>query len=275
MTIRNEYGHTAVVYGDKVYIWGGRNDRASCSTLFCFDTVWHCWTAPKTTGNIPPGRDGHTACMWKNYMFIFGGYEEDSDAYARSVYSLDLDKMHWSYIHTTVIVQLQEIYPLGEEATQHLYIAKKMYIFGGYNSVIEQHFNDMYEFNPETHVWKKLNCLGKNPCERRRQACVAVGDRIFFFWRNQFYQLFFVLIISPQQSSKLVNIQSEDMDDKLIDHSDMYVLDFQPSLKTLCIIAVRMFKQDETVLPHNLKLDIMNMYTPNKITINRPNNSAG
>lgn len=88
-----------MVYGDKVYIWGGRNDRASCSTLFCFDTIWHCWTAPKTTGNIPPARDGHSACIWKNIMIIFGGYEEDSDAFARSVYYLDLDKMHWTYVH--------------------------------------------------------------------------------------------------------------------------------------------------------------------------------
>lgn len=89
------------MYGDKIYIWGGRNDRATCSILFCFDTVWHCWTAPKTTGNIPLARDGHTACMWKNCMFIFGGYEEESDAFARSVYCLNLDKMTWSIVHTS------------------------------------------------------------------------------------------------------------------------------------------------------------------------------
>lgn len=75
---------------------------------------------------------------------------------------------------------------------------EKMYIFGGYNSVIEQHFNDMYEFNPESHVWKKLNCLGKNPCERRRQACVAVGDRIFIFGGTRFVEnicLDFLLVV--------------------------------------------------------------------------------
>lgn len=43
------------------------------------------------------------------------------------------------------------------------------------------------------------------------------------------------------------------MDDILMDHSDMYVLDFQPSLKTLCIIAVRKYKLDESVLPNNVK----------------------
>lgn len=32
------YGHTAVVYNNNVYIWGGRNDEYGCNTLFCFNT---------------------------------------------------------------------------------------------------------------------------------------------------------------------------------------------------------------------------------------------
>lgn len=32
------YGHTAVAYGSKIYLWGGRNDRQVCNTLYCFDT---------------------------------------------------------------------------------------------------------------------------------------------------------------------------------------------------------------------------------------------
>ncbi|KAG5890788.1 hypothetical protein JTB14_007182 [Gonioctena quinquepunctata] len=311
------YGHTAIVYGEKVYIWGGRNDRASCSTLFCFDTIWHCWTAPKTTGNIPPARDGHTACLWGKYMIIFGGYEEDSDAFARSVYSLDLEKMHWTYIHingtepslrdfhTTVVIQdrmylfggrgttneftsrrpvvlyCNELWyldlkaftwhkcknsgsiPVGRRSHSAFVYNEKMYIFGGYNSVREQHYNHMHEYDPKMSVWKKLNVPGPKPCERRRQACVLVGDRAFLFGGTSPH---------PSAGSETCTLN---MDDKLIDYSDMYVLDFKPTLKTLCIIAVRNYKLDESILPHNLRLDIMNMYTSNKITTNRPNHSAG
>ncbi|XP_018336190.1 kelch domain-containing protein 3-like [Agrilus planipennis] len=95
------YGHTAVVYKDKVYIWGGRNDRSSCSNLFCFNTTWHCWTATKTSGDIPLARDGHTAVVWKNYMYIFGGFEEESDSFTNAVFSLNLETMRWTYIQTT------------------------------------------------------------------------------------------------------------------------------------------------------------------------------
>ena len=33
------YGHTASATGDKIYIFGGRNEKyGACNTLYCFDT---------------------------------------------------------------------------------------------------------------------------------------------------------------------------------------------------------------------------------------------
>lgn len=56
-----------------------------------------------------------------------------------------------------------------------------MYIFGGYNSKEEQHYSDMFEFDPQTLNWKCVKPLGHGPCDRRRQACVVAGDRVFLF----------------------------------------------------------------------------------------------
>jgi len=34
----HRYGHTAVAYADKAFIFGGRNDKnGACNILFCFD----------------------------------------------------------------------------------------------------------------------------------------------------------------------------------------------------------------------------------------------
>lgn len=57
----------------------------------------------------------------------------------------------------------------------------KIYIFGGYNAIEEKHYNDMYEYDPLHGKWRKINIFGQGPCERRRQACVVVGDRLFLF----------------------------------------------------------------------------------------------
>ncbi|KAK9885657.1 hypothetical protein WA026_012421 [Henosepilachna vigintioctopunctata] len=310
------YGHTAVVYGDKIYIWGGRNDRASCAVLFCFDTIWHCWTAPEVTGNIPSARDGHTACIWNDCMYIFGGFEEESDAFARTVSYLNLKKMQWNYIctsgiepsvrdfHTTVCINnmlylfggrgttlamdnfsnVNEIYskdlwcldlktlvwqrpvvsgdlPCGRRSHSAFVYNNKMYIFGGYNALKAKHFNDLFEFNPMTSNWKKVKAIGEEPCERRRQSCVLVGNRLFLFGGT-----------SPLPNYYDIG---QDIEDKLVDHSDMHILDFCPSLRTLCMLAIKKNKLEDSSLPFNLRMDLSNMFTPNKINIIRPSSSAG
>ena len=86
----------------QIYLFGGRNDTTACKILFCFDTTTHCWSQPKVSGQIPGARDGHTACVIDHCMYVFGGYEEDTDQFSQDVYMLDLRSMEWSYLKTTV-----------------------------------------------------------------------------------------------------------------------------------------------------------------------------
>ena len=39
----------------------------------------------------------------------------------------------------------------------------------------------------------------------------------------------------------------------LIDHSDLHILDFSPSLKTLCKLAVIQYSLDQSCLPHDIR----------------------
>ena len=64
--------HSATGIGDKMYIFGGRSDRAGpyhtnnelyCSKIQVFDTVHNSWSEPQAVGNTPCGRRSHSACM--------------------------------------------------------------------------------------------------------------------------------------------------------------------------------------------------------------------
>ena len=55
------YGHTVVARGDTCYLFGGRNDEAACNLLFTFCTSTYQWSRPLVEGDIPVGRDGHSA----------------------------------------------------------------------------------------------------------------------------------------------------------------------------------------------------------------------
>lgn len=307
------YGHTAVLYQDRIYIWGGRNDIAACPELFCFDTQWHCWRTAKTTGDLPVARDGHSACVWKNQMIIFGGFEDDSGVFAGSVHTLNLDTRDWCCLqtrgeeptvrdfHTTVCIgdkmymfggrgsnprngvyfAGQEIYcpklwyldlktfvwhqpriigerPVGRRSHSAFVYQGRMYVFGGFNAITSKHYNDMWEFDPMSNTWRCIVPLGESPVQRRRHACVLVGHRAFLFGGT-----------SPPKDC------SERDNDKLVDYNDLHVLDFQPTLKTLCLAAVLKHNLKDSILPAKLRTELINMHAPNTITPNRPINSAG
>lgn len=94
------YGHTAIAYGKKILIWGGRNDEIACNVLYCFDTKTNSWSMPEVHGSIPSARDGHSACLHGHNMYIFGGFEEDEDTFSQEVHMLDLEQMCWTYVYT-------------------------------------------------------------------------------------------------------------------------------------------------------------------------------
>lgn len=57
----------------------------------------------------------------------------------------------------------------------------KIYIFGGYNGKLKEHFNDMYCFDTNDNSWHLVKTHGKPPRARRRQACLVIGTKMYLF----------------------------------------------------------------------------------------------
>lgn len=313
------YGHTAVAFEDKVFIWGGRNDEMVCDILFCFDTKTQRWSTPEVYGSLPGARDGHSACIVDHFMYIFGGFEENVDQFSCDVHCLNLLTMEWRYVQTfgsppsyrdfhsaTVINDKmyifggrgdihspyhsqEEIYcpkivyldlktnhwhmptvtgkiPLGRRSHSAFVYNKKIYIFGGYNGILEVHFNDLHCFDPIKNVWHLVETKGKPPRARRRQSCLVIGKKMFLFGGT-----------CPLNYNPLVNTRDYTQTvvqlPSLVDYNDTHVLDFEPSLKTLAILAVIRYNLDRRELPRELRWEIRMMITPNMIS--RPLNNTG
>ena len=67
--------HNDGFQGSTCYLFGGRNDEAACNLLFTFCSKTHTWSRPQVSGDIPGERDGHSAAIIGQHMFVFGGYE--------------------------------------------------------------------------------------------------------------------------------------------------------------------------------------------------------
>ncbi|CAH8541698.1 unnamed protein product [Schistosoma turkestanicum] len=123
------FGHTVVAWRGRGWLFGGRMQQRVCSNqLYMFDpgskspcqpfnrsTVsgslklnhffntkkFHppCWAEVRgTVGSVPSARDGHSATVLENAMFVFGGFEDVFDNYDNSVYRLDFITWNWTRI---------------------------------------------------------------------------------------------------------------------------------------------------------------------------------
>ncbi|XP_071963055.1 kelch domain-containing protein 3-like isoform X2 [Antedon mediterranea] len=295
------YGHSAIAYNDNIYIFGGRNDPdGACNELYCFQTSTFKWCLPKPSGDIPPARDGHSVCLIKNKMYVFGGYEDESQCFSNSVHKLNIDKMrwkkleckgrpaHWRDFHSAVTIgQYMYIFggrsdlngpvftnmefysnelavfdtknktwtqpaisrnrPIGRRSHSAFVYKDNMYIFGGYNRVTNQHFDTIHKFDTKAMEWSKVKVQGVlKPCQRRRQCCVMMDSKLIMFGGT-----------SPTSKSTSI--------DHLQDMDDLYILDFEPSLKTLCQLVVIENNLDTYLLPRELRIEITNMISSNSL----------
>ncbi|CAB0002345.1 unnamed protein product [Nesidiocoris tenuis] len=199
------YGHTAVAYGKNIFIWGGRNDTYACNQLFVFDTgrfylqipvhsslpgcrgikirpfsaeTWS-WSQPQVSGVIPCSRDGHSACVIGNTMYIFGGYEEEFERYSQDVYALNLDTYCWNYIVT------QGQLPDCRDFHTSTAIGNRIYIFGGrsdpHNLDMDFYPNDIVYLDVDTRKWYWPVVSGPTPIGRRSHSAFLYNEKMYIF----------------------------------------------------------------------------------------------
>jgi N-acetylneuraminic acid mutarotase len=295
------YGHTVVSYNGIIVLWGGRNDEGACNLIYMFDAHSKKWYQPDVHGLKPASRDGHSATIAGNCMYIFGGFEDATERFSQDMHCLNLLTMTWSQVLTQGVIPKwrdfhsascigeniyifggrsdqegpfhtrQEEYdnqlvffnvktstwhhsnavnpPTGRRSHSSFVYENLLYIFGGYNGVTDAHYDDIHRYEPITNTWSKLMVGGSpRPCPRRRQSCVLILDKLFLFGGT-----------SPIEGGpdERTFFGSNQADTKLQDQSDLYILDFQPSLRTLCLLQVNKSNLGtEDNLPHEIRKDL-------------------
>uniref|UniRef100_A0A914DHW5 Kelch repeat-containing protein n=1 Tax=Acrobeloides nanus TaxID=290746 RepID=A0A914DHW5_9BILA len=174
------YLHTAVVYKDSMYVFGGAKNlfhfKYNCfnneTIMFHFPTK--IWSIVNTTERPPSAREKHTACIHDNRMYIFFGSiflkkDDLKDQDENIIKYLDLDTYQWHKKQT-----LRE-FPCARYDHATLEYNGKIYLFGGYYK--GKIFNDLYEFDPITNTWTKLILIGNEPPGIRRMSLEPVKNR--------------------------------------------------------------------------------------------------
>lgn len=165
-------------------MWGGRNNVVACVSLSCFDTKTLEWHIPAVTGMIPFAKDGHTSCIIRNKLYIFGGFEYHTDQYSQEVHCLNLDTMKWQMVNTTGHA------PSHRDFHTAVAVGDRMYIFGGrgdlnspYDSHEELYCSQVYYLDTVAEHWVCLNPSGTWPEGRRsHSAC-----KYYKYYQQRFF----------------------------------------------------------------------------------------
>lgn len=95
------FDHAHVVVGNKVVVYGGWDGKTSCRDIWVFDTDSFTWLAPRTSGQHPGPRHGHTMTLLEDgNIAAIGGYTVgprlSKPEYRGDIVLLDTETMVWT-----------------------------------------------------------------------------------------------------------------------------------------------------------------------------------
>ncbi len=162
----------------------------------------HLWSIVDDSGEKPDGRDGHSATVIRDSMYLFGGFVQRVKRFSNDIYEFNFLTATW-----TLIVPKSAVRPFWRDFHTATAIGETLYIFGGRMDLGRTRFtgenfysNDLYAFNVLTKKWAELRAdtstqsnylqiLGDqadiahtfSPCGRRSHSACAYNNRMLIF----------------------------------------------------------------------------------------------
>jgi len=196
-------GHTAVIFNDKMIIFGG-NDGARKNDCCEVNLSDYSVKAKTLTGDTISARDGHTAVVYDGKMIIFGGndgsrkndcYEVNLNDYSVTAKTLSGDSIPEREGHTAIVYN-------GE-----------MIIFGGYNGTTYN--NDCYSINLSTYAVTQRTLTGSAPPVRSEHTAAVCNGKMIIFGgtdagsKNDCYEINLSTYASSGKSLSISPTQTE------------------------------------------------------------------
>lgn len=119
-------------------------------------------------------RFGHTACVNKSYMYVFGGWDGQQTLNDFSVF--DFENKIW--LRPNRVTGSVE----GRYRHSASHTKSAMYIFGGINQA-QKRFNDLHEFIFETQCWTRRIALDHfEPTTRTFHQSVIFNENLLYIF---------------------------------------------------------------------------------------------
>lgn len=171
---------TCTAVGKKLVVFGGGDGPAYYNDVYVLDTVNFKWSRPRIIGDrVPSKRRAHTACLYKNGIYVFGG--GDGVRALNDIWRLDVSdmtKMSWKCISAPEKPNgggSRDPRPKARGYHTANMVSNSLIVFGGSDG--GECFNDVWVYDLDAQAWKCANI----PVAYRRLSHTAtiVGSYLF------------------------------------------------------------------------------------------------
>ncbi|KAJ5067116.1 leucine-zipper-like transcriptional regulator 1 [Anaeramoeba ignava] len=160
--------HTAVVYDEFMWVFGGETERYYSNNVFKFRFKTGEWEEIKTTGDSPRPQTYHTACVHKDQMYIFGPTYSEA-----LLFALNFLTLSWNKIQIDLNFR-------GIGSSTAVVYGNSMFVYGGLDGGTVNTFN---RFDFETNKFEKVvgNENGIIPGKRESHSANNKYDQMVVF----------------------------------------------------------------------------------------------
>ncbi|KAI0976679.1 galactose oxidase [Xylaria arbuscula] len=178
---------TCTAVGKKLVIFGGGDGPAYYNDVYVLDIMNFRWHKPRIIGEqVPSARRAHTACLYKNGIYVFGG--GDGVRALNDIWRLDvsdMSKMSWRLVSrpdkssggsangSDVGAGMNKPKARGYHTANM--VGSKLIIYGGSDG--GECFNDVWVYDLEAQIWKGVPI--PVPFRRLSHTSTLVGSYLF------------------------------------------------------------------------------------------------
>ncbi|KAI8876640.1 galactose oxidase [Backusella circina FSU 941] len=204
--------HTANLVEEKLYVFGGCDQRICFNILYILDMDTLTWTKPQIYSRfIPPPCRAHTSTVVErisssgqkyHQLYVFGG--GNGPDYFNDVYVLDIEALVW----TMPIIKGDK--PPKRRAHSACYWNDKVIIIGGGDGV--RALDDVYMLNvsdPNQLEWELLEIANSPPIARGYHTCTIIKDKIVLIGGSDGHDCFSDIYILDLVKKKWIQVDSD------------------------------------------------------------------
>jgi hypothetical protein len=178
-------GHSAVSLDNMLIVFGGCYlDKQCFNDVHVYFSTKHLWVPVKTVGLPPAEREGHTATMVGDHMFIYGGSSQMG--YLGDVFVLKTslastgsgEELVMAWGRPDVNLGL-ESGPLGREGHTETLVDNRIFYIGGYT---EKGFtNELLVLDTALMSWEQPRVSSLKPPAREGHSASLYNERIYIW----------------------------------------------------------------------------------------------